>query len=65
VDRLSRTRIKFSACWFSAYSRGRMTENSESKKRVVPREVIETALLVIVFFIAGLFWPPRDLLEEE
>jgi hypothetical protein len=42
-----------------------MTEFSESKKRVVPREAIEAALLVIVFFIAARVWPTQDLLEDK
>jgi hypothetical protein len=42
-----------------------MTKDSESKKRGVPREVIEAALLIIVFFIAACVWPVGDLLEGE
>jgi hypothetical protein len=42
-----------------------MKKDSGSGKFCLPCEAIEAALLLIVFVIAGLFWPPRDLLEEE
>jgi len=42
-----------------------MTKDSEKQNCVVPREVIEAALLLIAFVIAEWIWPVGDLLEGE